>query len=57
MLSPFPVSPLETPYHILPHLASMRVPHNPPTYSHLPASAFSYTGASNLPRTMGLSSH
>ena len=57
MLSPFPVSPLETPCSILPHLASMRVPHNPPTYSHLPASAFSYTGASNLPRTMGLSSH
>jgi hypothetical protein len=48
---------LETPYLILPTLASMRMLPNPPTHSCLPALTFPYTGASSLHRTKGLSSH
>ena len=36
MLSPFLVSPPETPYPILPPPVSMRVFLHPPTNSHLP---------------------
>jgi drug/metabolite transporter (DMT)-like permease len=57
MLSPFPVSPLETLFPIFPLPASMRVLPHPPTLSHLPALAFLYTGPSSLHRTKGLSSH
>ena len=55
MLSPFPVSPLET-HPILPPPASMRVLPYPPTHSHLPTTAFPYTGAQSLHRTKDLSS-
>ena len=48
MLSPFPVSPLETPYP-----ASMRVLPHPPTHSHLTGLAFLYTEASSLHRNRG----
>ena len=54
MLSPSPVSPLETPYSKLPTSASMRVL---PPHSHLATLAFPYTGASSLHRTKGLSFH
>ena len=56
MLSPFLVSPLEPP---IPHPppASMRVLPLPPTYSHLIALTFPYTGASSLHRTKDLSSY
>ena len=40
-----------------PLTASMRVLLNPPTHSHITALAFSYTGASSLPRTKDLSSY
>jgi hypothetical protein len=57
MLSPFLVPPLETLYPTLTP-ASMRVfHHHPPTCSSLPTLTFPYTGASNLPRTKGLTSH
>jgi len=46
MLSPFPVSPLQTPYPILPYPASRRV--LSPTHSHLTILVFLYTGASSL---------
>ena len=46
MLSPFHISPPETPYPILPLIASMRVLFNIPTHSHLPALAFPYIEAS-----------
>ena len=57
MLSPFPVSPLETLYPLLPPPASIRVITHPPTHSLLPALAFPYTGALSLLRTNGLNSH
>jgi hypothetical protein len=47
MLSPFQVSPSETPNPIPSSSASMRVLPYPPTHSHLPALAFPYTGAWN----------
>ena len=45
MLSPFFVSPLQTPYPISPYPASMRVLPHPPTHSSLNALAFLITGA------------
>ena len=57
MQSPFPVSPLETPYPILPPPASMMLLTYSPTPSCLPILAFLYTGALSLHRTKGLSSH
>ena len=54
MLTPFPVSPLQTLYPILPYPASMRVlPHPLPTHSRITALAFLYTGASSLHKTKG----
>jgi len=56
MLSHFLVFPLETPYLILlPHCFYEGAPS--PPYSCLPILAFSYTGASSLHRTKGLSFH
>jgi hypothetical protein len=49
-LSLFQVSPPETLYPISHPPASMRVLLHPPNHSHLPALAFSYTGASNTLR-------
>ena len=49
MFSPFQVSPLETSYSIQPPTLSIRVLQHPPTNSCLPALAFTYTGASELP--------
>jgi hypothetical protein len=57
MLSPFQVSPLESPYPISPPPASMRVLPYPPTHSSLPTVALPYTGASNPLRPKGSSSH
>ena len=57
MLSPFLVSPLETPYPIHPLPVSMRVFPHPPNHSHLPVLAFPYIRASSLHKTKGLSSH
>ena len=57
MLSPFPVSPLQTPYPIVASPASMWVLPHPPTHSHLPALAFPYTAALSLHWTKGLFSH
>jgi hypothetical protein len=57
MLSPFLVSPAQTPYSIPPPPAFMRVFTNPPTQSCYPTLAFPYTGASCIHRTKGLSSH
>ena len=57
MLSPFFVSPLQTPYPISPYPASMRVLPHPPIHSYLTALAFLFTGASSLHRTKGLPSH
>ena len=56
MLSLFPVSPLETPYPILPPPASMRMLLHTP-HSCLPALAFPYTRALDPHRTKGCSSH
>ena len=44
MLSPFPVSSLETPSPVLTPPASVRVLPLPPTHSHLTTLAFPYTG-------------
>jgi hypothetical protein len=55
MLTPFQVSPPETPCPILPSPASMRVLHPAPPHP-LPALAFPYTGASNPLGSKGLSS-
>jgi hypothetical protein len=49
MKIPYPTPP--------PHPASMRLFPHSPTYSCFPTLAFSYTGASNLHKTKGLSSH
>jgi hypothetical protein len=49
--------PLKVPYPIYPPLTSMRAFSNPPTHSCLPVLAFSYTAASSLQMTKGLSSH
>ena len=57
MLSPFLVSPLQTPYPISPYLASMRVLPHPPNHSCLTTLAFLYTGASSLHRAKGLPFH
>jgi hypothetical protein len=57
MLSPCPVSLLETPYPILPTPASMRVLPHTATHSHLPNLTFPYSGASRLTKTKCLSSH
>jgi hypothetical protein len=56
MLSLFPVSPLDTPYPILPCPASMMMLLHTP-HSCLPALAFPYPGALTLHRTKGLSFH
>jgi hypothetical protein len=50
-----PSSPLETSYSIPPPPTFMRV--YPHTHTYIPALASSYTGASSLHRTKGLSSH
>ena len=55
ILSPFPVSPLQTPYTI-PYPVSMRVLPHQPTHSLLIAQPFLYTGASSLLRTQTTSS-
>ena len=57
MLFPFLLSPLETPYPILPNTASVRVLPHPPTHSCLPILAFPYIRASSLHRAQDLSSH
>jgi hypothetical protein len=57
MLTPFPVSPLETGYPILPLPDSMRVFLYQPTQSCLFAQAFPYTGALNTFRPKGLTSN
>ena len=57
MLSPFLVSPLETPCPLLSPPASMRMLTQLPTHSQLPALAFPYTGAWSLLSTKDLSSH
>ena len=54
---PLPGFPSKTPLSDPPFPASMRVLTNPPTYSLFPAFKYSYTGASSLHRTKGLSSH
>ena len=51
MLSPFLVSPLKSPYPILPP------PSRYATCSHFPVLAFPYIEVSSLHRTKGLSSH
>jgi hypothetical protein len=51
LLSHFPVSPLEIPYHLLSPPASMQVLTHPPTHSFLLTLVFPYTGASSLHRT------
>jgi hypothetical protein len=56
MLSPFQVSPQETPYPIPPIPTFMSVIPYPPTNAHLPTLAFPYTGVSGLHRTKVLSS-
>ena len=56
-VTPFPVSPPETPYPILPSLASMQVFPHPPTHSFLPALSFPYTGVLGLHWTKDYSSH
>ena len=53
MLSPLSVSPLQIPIPSTCFYEGVL----PPTHSHLTALAFPYTGASNLHRTKGLSSH
>jgi hypothetical protein len=57
MLSPFQISPPETPYPIPISPASIRVCLHPSTHSCLPDLAFPYTGASNPLRPKGHSSH
>ena len=57
MLSPFPVSPLQTSYPILLPPISIRVLPLSPTLSHFTTLAFPYTGESSLHRTKGLSSY
>ena len=57
MLSPFLVSPLKTPYPILPPPASMRVFPHPPTHSCLTTLASPFDGATSLHRTKHLPSH
>ena len=57
MLTPLPVSPLETGYPILPLPDSMRVFLYQPTQSCLFAQAFPYTGALNTLRPKGLTSN
>ena len=57
MLSPFLVSPAQTPYSIPPPPASRRVFHYQTTYSHLTALEFPYSAAWKIHRTKGLSSH
>ena len=57
MLSPFLVSPPQTPYPISPPPAPMRVLSHPLTHSHLTALAYPYTRAFILHRTKGLPSH
>ena len=56
IISPFPVSSLQTPYTIHPYPVSMRVLPHPPTHSLLIALAFLYTEASSLLRTQTPSS-
>ena len=55
MLSPFPVSPLQTPIPF-PSPCFYEGAH-PLTHFHLTALAFPYTGTSSLQRTKGLPSH
>ena len=56
MLSPFLVSPLETPYPIPSPLVSIKVLPNKPTHSCLTTSSLN-TEAWSLKRTKGLPSH
>ena len=56
MLFPFPVSPLQVPYLMLPPPASMRVLPYQPTHSCLSSLAFPYPLSSSLHSTKGLSS-
>ena len=56
MLSPFPVSPLQTLYPIPPYSASMLMLPHPSTHSSLIPIAFLYTEASNIHRTKGFPS-
>ena len=56
MSSPFPVSPPQTPYLLLPNPASIRVLPHLPTHSCLSTIAFPYPGSSSLHRTKGLPS-
>ena len=56
MLSPFPVSPLQTPYSTPPP-ASMKMLPYPPTHLCITALAFPYAGASSLYRTKGVPSY
>ena len=57
MLSPFPMSPLQTANPIPPYPASVRVFPNPATHSYLTALAFLYIGASSLHRAKYLTSY
>jgi len=57
MLSPFPVSPLQTLYPIFPYPASMSMRPQPPTHSCFTILALLYIGASSLHKTKGLLSH
>jgi hypothetical protein len=50
----FPDFPCKRPYPIHSPTASMRVLHHSPSYFCLLDQAFPYTGASSLPRSMGL---
>ena len=57
MLSPFLVSPLNTPYPLSPPPASMRMIPLPPTSSHLTVLAFTNTGELSLHMIKGFSSY
>ena len=54
---PLPSFSSTNPLSSLPTTASLRVLPHPHTHCHLTALAFSYTGASSLYRTKGLSTH
>ena len=57
MLSPFLVSPPETPYPIPPTPASMTVFSHPLTHSSFPILTFPYAGVASIHKAKGLSSH
>ena len=56
MSIPFPVSPPQDSYPLLPPTASIRVLPYPPTHSCLSSLAFPYPGSSSLHWTKGLPS-